>query len=237
MAYDTPVFYTQEEYERISGNRQSIQSIVEQPEIYMMAAGSSSVEDQVALIQDCLHDLSTNLKASNAVEIRDTLRFFIGDHPAQQYERGTQQGGKFKCGGCGVRDVMMGDFAHTSQLQWRSLHDLQAIATAGKFGKIPNKPKPFESLLISDLREELHSRNDYDTDKVKKSVLRDRLDDILRGVQRVPTLLLSDPTQPLSNLNLHNYTVLDCEPLHDLKGHFNHLSEELPCLLEVSESK
>ena len=74
----------------------------------MRVATRSSTEDQVAIIQDridCLHELSTNLTASNGVVIHDKM-FIIGDHPAQQFERGTQQGGKFKCGGCGVRDTL-----------------------------------------------------------------------------------------------------------------------------------
>ena len=57
--------------------------------------------------------------------MHDSLKFFIGDHPAQQFERGTQQGGS---GGCGARDVMFSD-----------LHDLQTVATAGKFGKQANQ--------------------------------------------------------------------------------------------------
>ena len=53
----------------------------------------------------------------------------------------------------------------------------------------------------------------------------------LQGVQRVPTLLLLNPLENLSHLNLKKYTVLDCEPLHDLKGHLIHLCKELPFLL------
>lgn len=49
-----------------------------------------------------MHSLSDEISTSNGLKITDKLRFFVGDHPAQQFERGTQQGGKFKCGGCGV---------------------------------------------------------------------------------------------------------------------------------------
>ena len=62
---------------------------------------------------------------------------------------------------------MFGDLAHTFQQQWRSLHDLQVLATAGKFGKSVGNPKPFDNLRVTQLREELHARGDYDTDKVK----------------------------------------------------------------------
>ena len=69
-------------------------------------------------IESIVSTLSDNIAASNGVEILDKLRFFVRDHPAKQFERGTQQGGTYKCGGCGVRESMMDDLAHT--LQWRS---------------------------------------------------------------------------------------------------------------------
>jgi len=40
------------------------------------------------------------------------------------------------------------------------------------------------------------------------------------------------PTNPLSSLHLEDYNVLDCEPLHALKGHFANLFAELPYILE-----
>ena len=52
IAYDPAVFYTQSEYEEMHGKPPSIQSLVERPKLYLMAAGSSSIEDQVAIIQD-----------------------------------------------------------------------------------------------------------------------------------------------------------------------------------------
>jgi len=52
----------------------------------------------------------------------------------------------------------------------------------------------------------------------------------LRGVHHVPTLLLNNPTQ-LLELNLQDYTILDCEPLHDMKGHLKNLVDEVPHIL------
>lgn len=74
--------------------------------------------------------------------------------------------------------------------------------------------------------------DEYTTSVKKKEDIQARLDGIMCGVQRVPTLLLFDPTQSLSTLHLEDYTILDCEPLHDLKGHFNHLLQELPYLFK-----
>ena len=126
-----------------------------------MAAGSSSSEDQLALLQDridCLDELSTPVTSSNNVEVTDTLKFFIGDHPAQQFECGTQHGGNFKCCGCGVNSNMMGDLAHTLQLPWRSLSEQQELVIRGKFGRKAGNSKPFDSLRVAELKQELHAR-------------------------------------------------------------------------------
>ena len=58
------------------------------------------------------------------------------------------------------------------------------------------------------------------------------LTSILQGIQRVPSLMVLNPIQPLSQVHLDNYTILNCEPLHDLKGHFHNLIHELPFLLK-----
>ena len=51
---------------------------------------------------------------------------------------------------------------------------------------------------------------------------------MLRGAQRVPTILINNPAQSMSEINLDGYTALDCEPLHDLKGHLINLLPEIP---------
>ena len=84
--------------------------------IYMIAPSSSPPADQLALVGDrieCLQELSIPITATNGVQIHDCLRFFCGDKPAQQFERGIQIGGTYKCGGCGCKDIMMMDLAHS----------------------------------------------------------------------------------------------------------------------------
>ena len=57
-----------------------LQSIIERPVIYMFAAGSSSIDDQAALLYDrvdCLHSLSETVATSTGIEIEDKLRFFL----------------------------------------------------------------------------------------------------------------------------------------------------------------
>lgn len=78
---------------------------------------------------------NVNLHCTTGVEIHDTLQFFTGDHPAIDFEKGTQQGGTYPCGGCGIHVDMIDDTPHALRLPTRSLQELQTLATAGKFGK------------------------------------------------------------------------------------------------------
>ena len=137
VAYDPAVFLTQQEYEEKFASTTLLQSIIERPVMIMMAAGSSSAEDQTAVLQDridCLATMSQPIIAKETVEIEDKLRFFVGDHPAQQFERGTEQGGHYKRGGCGCKESMIEDLAHTLHIEWRSLQDLQKIGLDGNMG-------------------------------------------------------------------------------------------------------
>ena len=89
----------------------------------MISPSSSSPSNQLALVGDrveCLQEMSSNIVASNGVVVHDKMRFFCGDKPAQQFERGTQVGGAYKCGECGCRDYMMQDIAHALHCKWRS---------------------------------------------------------------------------------------------------------------------
>ncbi len=87
--------------------------------------------------------------------------------------------------------------------------------------------KPLDGLRVHEQRKELEARGKTTMGKD----LQEELGSILKGAQRVPTLLVLTPQQPLISLNLSQYEVLDCEPLHDLKGHISHLLEEVPHLL------
>ena len=86
-------------------------------------------------------------------------------------------------------------------------------------------------MTTEQLQQELRTRNVFRI-HTTKSELQDELNRVLKGVQRVLTLLLDNPTQLLSDLNLQYYTFLDCEPLHDLKGHLTNLFTELPFVID-----
>ena len=50
---------------------------------------------------------------------------------------------------------------------------------------------------------------------------------VLKGVQRVPTLLLNNPAVSLDEMQLQRSSILDCEPLHDIKGHLANVFTEI----------
>ena len=233
VIYDTAVFFTPEEYLQKSGQKVNLQETIEEPLAYMIAPCSSSPSDQLSLIGDrleCLTQLTQTVVSNCGIAIQDELRFFCGDKPAQQFERGTQVGGTFKCGSCGCKDVMMQDLAHALNCKWRSLSDLQQLILAGTYRKTPGCLKPLDGLRIHELRKELQSRG-YQTEGSLKPQLQEQLTELLSGTQRVPTILTLNPTQSLASLNLLRYEVLDCEALHDIKGHLHNLLPEIPHLL------
>ena len=131
---------------------------------------------------------------------------------------------------------MMVDLAHAFYHSWRSLNDIQNLALAGQFGSKPGCLKPLDNLKVADLRKELQTRG-VETQGMLNPQLMSILTDILQGVQRVPTLLTLCPTQSLTSLNIQKYQVIDCEPLHDLKGHLYNLLPEIPHLLDSPVSQ
>ena len=95
--------------------------------------------------------------------------------------------------------------------------------------------RPFEQLNHCQLKEELRARQIYNFGTTKKDAW-EKLHDSLRGVRRVPSLLMNNPTQKIEISNLQSYTILECEPLHDVKGHLSNILEELPYLLEIEHA-
>lgn len=150
------------------------------------------------------------------LQVRDSLRFFIGDHPAAQFEQGTKQGGTYKCGKCGCQEFLFSDQAHALVHPWRPLKQLQSLAIGGTYGKQAGKLRPFDKLKIKELKDELQARGVRVEKGVKKDELQKHFDDILRGVIRVPALLLGNPSECLLSLGLDKYDVMASEPLHDL---------------------
>ena len=211
----------------------TFQEFIEQPELYLVCLSSSSIDDQAALVPDrleCLSSLSEDIKCSNGVYVHDVLRFFIGDHKAVAFEQGTQCGGHYPCGCCGIQSEKHSDQSHALHKKVRSLQDLQNLAIGGIHGHRSNIVKPFEGLSVGNLQNELRARGCVEIDLPKVDLIR-KLKEMLEGCQRVPSLLLGNPTCNLSQYNLEHYSILPCEPLHDLKGHLNNVLPAISNLL------
>ena len=98
---------------------------------------------------------------------------------------------------------------HVHSCEERLFLDTQAIALSGKYGKEPNRLDFYEGLNTDELRQELVARQIYDIPGSKQGRLQ-LLKDTLCGVQRVPSLLLLDPTvdPKSSEYNLADYCVI-----------------------------
>ena len=68
-----------------------------------------------------------------------------------------------------------------------------------RYGKKPGDIRPFSNLRVEELRTELRARKTHNTDQ-NKAELQKCSETEFKGVQRVPTLLLPNPTQSLSEL-------------------------------------
>ena len=148
------------------------------------------------------------MKTDTGIEFTDTLRFFTGDQPATQFEHGSKQGGTYKCCVCACQEYLFDDQAHTLQHKWRSPQQLQTLAISGRFGRQSGALRPFD-LRVKELRSELEVLDS----KMLRADLQIKLNEILRGVARVPALLLTNPTQQLASLNLGKYEIVASEPL------------------------
>ena len=84
--------------------------------------------------------------------------------------------------------------------------------------KQPQLLAPLQDLRVEDLGKELQARGHNELDQHKPALQKD-LKQLLKGVNRVPSLLPLNPQQGLHDLHLMKYSVMNCEPLHDVKGH------------------
>lgn len=172
------------------------------------------------------------------IEINDKMRFFHGDSPAQNFESGQQKGGYYYCSGCGVHASRVFELDHTFKCKFVSLKDCQDRVLKGVIGRrnsVNKKSKPLSNLKKQDLIHELASRGIFQGDTTKE--LEDNLTNELQGVQWVPALLFENPTKDLKDINIEDYEILVCEPMHDVSKHIENVLTELPSLIENAEHK
>ena len=229
--YDPAVFYTDREWFENFKEKKSIQGVVETPEVYIV--GRCKANDEQLSFTDtrvaCLQGISMPVTSSNGIVINDIVRVFHGDGPACQLEAGQQKGGNFYCTGCNIHASATTDITKTYIALYRDLSERIELVMKGAVGKrntLAKSFKPFGSMKIAELKEELLSRNI--SDKGLKPELQKELEFELCGCQRVPALLHLHPDKTLEDLHLASYEIALLEPMHDISGHIENLITELP---------
>ena len=240
ILYDPAVFYTSDEYKKLTGDIINVQRKVETPELYIIARCKSN-DEQLGYIQtrvECLKEMKNGIELKTIDEkfedivLNDTMRLFHGDGPAVALEAGNQKGGYYFCPCCGVHLCQTNDITHCYQRQIRSLEDTRSQVIKGKFGmknSIKKETYPFEKLSALELEGELKSRevNIGHLKPTKKDLL-PMLKKELRGTKRVPILLLHNPLIEFKLLGLSEYESAMLECMHDIAGHIVNVVEELP---------
>lgn len=70
MLYDPAVFMNEAEYQAKTGKKIGNQQVVEEPRVHLIAVGSPSVFDKLAIIGDrvdCLYDLPNKIPSSKGM--------------------------------------------------------------------------------------------------------------------------------------------------------------------------
>ena len=238
--YDPALFYTNEEYQRKTKRKVDVQTIIDSPEVYIVARSSSSDLEQLSYVEtrlECLEEISLPLATEEGEEIVDVMRFFHGDNPAQQYECGQQKGDNFYCSVCGVHANRVYELDYSFRCAHISLSERQKLILEGAIARrktMAGNNKPVYQLKKAELLQELNSRKIYEGEKQEE--LKKLLVDELHGVQRVPALLFTNPLANLASINSDKYEILPFEPLHDVGKHIENVLVELPMHVSPEEA-
>ena len=84
---------------------------------------------------------------------------------------------------------------------------------------------------------ELSGRNANFSCTESKKNLETKLEEIMRGIQRLPALMYYNPQNDIHQINLETYEILFTEPLHDISNHIKNLYTELPYHIEKEHRK
>ena len=81
-----------------------IPTIVERPQLYLLARCSSSDAEQLTYMETRLEDTVelkiSDIQTNKGIKVQFIMRMFIGDGPAQHFETGESSGGHNGCSGC-----------------------------------------------------------------------------------------------------------------------------------------
>ena len=159
--YDPAIHLTDEEYKIKTGKSVNVQSIIEKPELYIVARCKSN-DEQLAYVETrtaCMLDLRDKLSIEG-IDICDRIKLFKGDGPAVQLESGQQKGGYFYCV-CGIHSERVTELDHAFWCPLMTIEEQRQKVLAGPLGRrnSPTKnPKPLSNLTKADVELELLMR-------------------------------------------------------------------------------
>eukprot|EP00058_Branchiostoma_floridae_P018560 XP_002604049.1 hypothetical protein BRAFLDRAFT_71661 [Branchiostoma floridae] len=246
--YDSAIYLTDTEYYEKFKVRLSVQSKVEQPELYLIARSGSSDAEQLLYTQtrrDDLPSLQIQVQAPDGRQYKDILRFFKGDNPARQFEVGEQKGGFHPCL-CPIDIRCVHRFSACSRtdepaptIEDRRQFLLEGPVTSRKASSM--EPEPFGQLTKEEMKDEVTSRGSVsyaEAENMSKKDVQQEMKGMLHGMKRAPTLLLPDLTQTTAQLNIQQLEAPASESMHDLFNHSKNILNELPAHVpkEVKET-
>ena len=182
-----PFFYTAVEMKDKGYGVIDIPTLVEKPQIYILARCSGKEVEQLGYIEtrhQCLDELQNNLLTSKGCPVTDTMRFFHGDGPEQQFGSGEQLGGNNGCSGCSGESRRYRDLTYCLRFPHLSLADGIKIVRAGPAGRKKRNVgiRPFQNMAVAELRAECLARGLND-EGLKKD-LQQNLKEQLKGLYR-----------------------------------------------------
>lgn len=169
--------------------------------------------------RSALEPISTN----DGVIIRDIVRYFHGDGPAQQFEAGNKIGDNYPCVGCEAHASRFDDLAYSFRAHHLTLEERQQFILNGVAWK-HSKLNPLKNMKVQALTELQHQG--CSVNGKRKPELQEMLNDIQKGIANIPAIIQGSPQATLQSIGLGNYEVFPREPLHDLKGHFENVIDE-----------
>ena len=201
-AYDPAFYYSSAEMKARGYDDMDVSALVEKPHLYILRGCSAKEVEQLAYVdtrRECLDQLTNNLQMSKGVPVVDVMRFFHGDEPEQQFESGEQRGGNNGCISCRYRDLV-----YCFRSRHLSLADRCRMVWAGpaRRRKCNGGIKPFKDMTVPELKIECAARVLDVDERLKTKELQQNLKDHLKGVQRVPALLINDQDKSLKDINL-----------------------------------
>ena len=211
--YAPAFYYSSAEMKGTGYDDLDVPALVEKPHLYILGRCSAKEVEQLAYVdtrRECLDQLTNNRQMSEGIPVACVMHFFPGDGPEQQ------RGGNNGCISCSGDSCRYCDLVYCLRSHHLSLADCCRIVWAGPAGRRKHNGgiKPFKDMTVPELKIECAARGLDVEKRLKRKELQQNLKDHLRGVQRVPALLINEQDKNLKEINLGTeimlFTIIHC---------------------------